>query len=118
MSGGRCWIQRASVALLLLVSLAAGTIALPHSDGADDAACSPVAVAHDQSAHHIGAAENAAPTEPAHCLLCHCLRTYHHAFDRFHQPRHTVRTERLHFAAIDRPSVVAWALVPGRAPPV
>ena len=49
---GPSWIRRAGVTLLLLVSLGAGIFALPHADDAD-VACSPILVAHDESAHHI-----------------------------------------------------------------
>ena len=49
---GPSWIQRAGVTLLLLISLGAGSLALPHNDDAD-VACSPVLVAHDESAHHM-----------------------------------------------------------------
>ena len=115
---GPSWIQRAGVALLLLVSLAAGTIALPHADGADDIICNPIPAAHDQSAHYVGADPTPAPGETDHCFLCHSLRSYYPAFDKFQQHHYTPRTERLHLAPIDRARVVAWTLVPGRAPPV
>lgn len=115
---GPSWIQRVSVALLLLASLGVGTIALPHADGPDDAACSPIAVAHNASAHRIGADSAPGPTEADHCFLCHSLRSLYPAFDKFEQQRYTRRAERLHIAPIDRARVVAWTLVPGRAPPV
>ena len=116
---GPSWIQRAGVALLLLASLGARTIALPHADGADDVACTPIAVAHDESAHSIGADPTpAAPAEADHCFLCHSLRSFYPAFEKFQQHHHAPRTERLHCAPIDRAGVVAWTLVPGRAPPV
>jgi hypothetical protein len=113
---GPSWIQRAGVALLLLASLGAGIIALPHADNAD-AACSPIAVAHDESAHYIGADSTPAPGESDHCFLCHSLRSFYPAFDKFQQHDRALRTERLHLAPIDRARVVAWTLVPGRAPP-
>lgn len=114
---GPSWIQRAGVVLLLLASLGAGTIALPHADGPDDPACSPIAVAHDESAHDIGPDPTPAPAEADHCFLCHSLRSFYPAFDKFEQHHYTPRTEQLHLAAIVRASVVAWTLVPGRAPP-
>jgi hypothetical protein len=111
------WIRHAGVALLLLASLGAGTIALPHADGPDDAVCSPIPVAHDESAHYVGADATPSPAESDHCFLCHSLRSFHPAFDKFEQHHHTPSTERLHLAPIDRASAVAWTLVPGRAPP-
>jgi hypothetical protein len=112
------WIQRASVGLLLLISLGAGTLTLPHARGADDGACSPIAIAHDESAHSIVPGQAAAPDESSHCFLCHSLRTFDQAFDKFQHPHYTPRTERMHLAATDHTCVVAWTLVPGRAPPV
>jgi hypothetical protein len=115
---GPSWIQRSGVALLLLASLGASTTALSHADGSGDAACSPVAVAHDESAHYIGADPTpAAAAEADHCFLCHSLRSYYPAFNRFQQHYYTPRTERMHVPPIDRARVVAWTLVPGRAPP-
>jgi hypothetical protein len=115
---GRSWIPRACIVFLLLASVGTGVVALPHADGDRDAACSPVAVAHDETAHSIHARQRATGDEPAHCFLCHSLRTFFQPFDRFHQPHHLPRTERLHFSTTDRASAVAWTLVPGRAPPV
>lgn len=102
---------------MLVASLGAGSVALPHAEGADDIACAPVAVAHDESAHSITADPSRSPAEAGHCFLCHSLRSFHPAFDKFQQHDYTPRTERLHLAPADRASAVAWTLVPGRAPP-
>ena len=107
---------RAGVILVLLASLTAGSIALPHADA--DAACSPVPVSHDESAHYIGADSTPSPAESEHCFLCHSVRSFYPAFDRFEHDRHGPSAERLHSAATDRARVAAWVLVPGRAPPV
>ena len=115
---GPSWIQRAGVALLLLASLGASAVALPHADGGDDAACSPVAVAHDESAHHLAADPTPAPADGDHCFLCHSVRSYDQAFDRFEQHHYGSRAERLHVAPIARARLTDWTLVPGRAPPV
>ena len=101
---GASWIRRAGVALLLLASLGAGTVALPHADGADDFACTSIAVAHDESAHYIGADATPAPAEADHCFLCHSLRSFYPAFDKFQQHHYSPRTERLHLAPVDRAS--------------
>lgn len=114
---GSSWIRRAGVALLLLASLGAGSVARLHADGADDFACNPIAVAHDESAHSITADSTRAPAEADHCFLCHSLRSFYPTFDTFQQHHYTPRTERLHIAPMDRASAVAWTLVPGRAPP-
>src|SRR5688572_3287359 len=51
---GRSWIRRAGFAILLLGSLFAGMVALPHAEGLDDFACSPAVIDHDESAHYVG----------------------------------------------------------------
>ena len=112
------WIHRAGVAMLLLASLGMAAVAPPHANGADDIACNPVAVTHDESAHSIRAAASIpAPAEGELCFLCHSFRSFYPAFDTFEQHHYTPRTERVHPAPINRASVVAWTLVHGRAPP-
>ena len=112
----RSWIQRAGVVFMLLASLTAGSIALPHANA--DIACSPVFTSHDESAHQIGADPTPAPAESEHCFLCHSLRSFYPAFDKFEHHYVGPRAERLHVAAVDRARIVAWVLIPGRAPPV
>ena len=90
---------------------------LPHADGADDVACSPVPVAHDESAHYVGPGSAPAQTHADHCFLCHTLRSFHSAFDAFQQHSHARDAERLQLARIDRAEAIEWSLVPGRAPP-
>ena len=114
---GPLWIRRAGVALLLMASLGAGAVAPPHVDDCD-ADCSPVAVAHDESAHHIQAASSRTPIDGDHCFLCHSLRSFLSAFDKYEHHYDGPRAERLHIAPVDRALIVAWTLVPGRAPPV
>jgi hypothetical protein len=111
------WIRRAGVALLLLASLGIGSIALPHAE-APDVACNPILVAHDESAHQIGPNTTTAPPESEHCFLCHSLRSYYPAFEKFEHHHSGPRDERLHVAPLDRARLAAWAFVPGRAPPV
>lgn len=115
----RCpsWCRRAAIALVLLASFGAGTFALPHVDGPGDPACSPIAVAHDESAHSVAANPAPAPAGADHCFLCHSLRSFYPAFNKFEQHDYTPRAERLSLAPIGRDSIVAWTLVPGRAPP-
>jgi hypothetical protein len=110
-------VQRAGVAIALLVSLCAGTFTRSHADDADFA-CNPVPVAHDERAHYIGADPTPAPSHADHCFLCHSLRSFHSAFDKFEHHDNAPRVERLHAAQVDRAGVVEWTLVPGRAPPV
>ena len=111
------WIQRAGVVLLLFASLGVAAVAPPHADDRD-ADCSPVPVAHDESAHYIGAASGPAPVDGDHCFLCHSLRSFYSAFDKYEHHHDGPRAERLHVAPFDRAFIVDWTLVPGRAPPV
>jgi hypothetical protein len=110
------WIRHAGIALLLLASLGMGSLGLLHADDTD-VACSPMLVAHDQSAHHIASDPATTPAESEHCFLCHSLRSYYPAFDKFEQHHHGPRVERLHIAPLDLARFAAWAFVPGRAPP-
>jgi hypothetical protein len=118
MFGPRSWAHRAGVTLALLVSLTSGTATLPHTDGPDDFECNPIPVAHDESAHYIGPATVFTAPDAGHCFLCHSVRSFYSAFDRFEQHDNAPHAERLHAAQIDRPALVEWTLVPGRAPPV
>lgn len=114
---GPLWCRRVAIALLLLASFGAGTFALPHEDGAGDAACSPIAAAHDESAHYVAPDPAPAPAGADHCFLCHSPRSFYPAFDKFEQHDYSLRAERLYLAPFDSASIVAWSLVPGRAPP-
>ena len=114
---GRSWIRSGGVALLLLFSLGVSSLALRHTDDAG-VASSPILVAHDESAHHIRAAPTAAPAGSEHCFLCHSLRSYYPAFDKFEHHHSGTRAERLNTAPIARAHLTGWTLVPGRAPPV
>ncbi len=117
MSRVKPWVHRAGVAIALLVCLLASTASLPHSDGPDDIACNPVAVAHDASAHGVRPDTTRSRTAADHCFLCHSLRSFYSAFDTFEHYDNTPHAERLHAAQVDRPGLFAWTLVPGRAPP-
>ena len=114
---GQSWMRRAGVALVLLANLGVGSLALPHGDDRD-AQCSPIVVAHDASAHHIGPLTKPAAAETEHCFLCHSLRSFYPAFDKFEQPHYAPQAERLHITPIDRARLLAWTIAPGRAPPV
>ena len=114
---GQSCVRRATAALILVATLSAGGLALPHVDDRD-VACNPILVAHDASAHQIRPDAKPAPSETEHCFLCHSLRSFHPAFDTFEQPHDAPSAEPLHIARIDRARLLAWTLVPGRAPPV
>jgi hypothetical protein len=118
MSRARWWIRRAGVTVFLIGSLCAGMVAPPHAEGLDDFACSLAAVNHDQSAHYIGSAPPSSDPDTQHCFLCHSLRSFSSALDRFEQRIATPKVERLHAALVALADDSEWALLPGRAPPV
>ena len=111
-------MRRAGIAVALVLSLLSGVVSLAHIDGADDPACNVIAVAHDASAHSIRPATTRPDNDSEHCFLCHSLRSFQPSFNQFHQQDNTPHAERLYAAQIDRPELVEWTLVPGRAPPV
>ncbi len=104
--------------MALFAALCGSAIPIPHAEGIDDPVCSPIPVAHDESAHYVGA--DSAPDEvhADHCFVCHTLRSFHSAFDTFASHDNASQAERLHLSHIDRARLVEWTLVPGRAPPV
>ena len=110
-------MQRGGVAAVLLLSLCAGTFVLPHTDHFDDAACSPIFVNHDESAHYIGAARPPSNADGQHCLLCHSFRSFYPGFEKSIQRDGLIRAEHLHLARVVFAEDLDWSLVPGRAPP-
>ncbi|HKY19776.1 MAG TPA: hypothetical protein VJM31_01040 [Vicinamibacterales bacterium] len=113
----RSWIRQAGVALFVLASLVAGTVAPPHADGQADLACAPLFASHDASAHSVGPASATPHREADHCFLCHSLRSFHPAFEKFEQRDGAVRAERLHATLVVFADRLDWSLAPGRAPP-
>jgi hypothetical protein len=57
-------------ALLVMTGSVPVSIAALLHDGGDDA-CQPTVVAHDESAHRIGAARDTSTPAPQHCVVCH-----------------------------------------------
>lgn len=114
---GNAWIRRASVAVFLLASLCTGVVAVPHADGLDDVACSPVFVAHDASAHYIGDASSSPARDAQHCLLCHSLRSCCSIFEKYELRDGPLHVERPSAAPVAFVGHLEWSLTPGRAPP-
>ncbi len=113
----KSWFQRAGVAVSLLISLCAGSVAPPHIEDLDDIACRPILVNHDESAHYIGAASPSSEVEGEHCFLCHSFRSVYPAFEKFVQHDGALRAEQPHAAPFAFADRLDWSLVPGRAPP-
>jgi hypothetical protein len=74
------WFRsRASgIAATLLLSLATLGVSLhvPHPADCHETDCGAILVAHDASAHRVGANTSTADTHPLHCLVCHWARSF------------------------------------------
>jgi hypothetical protein len=114
---GHSSMRRAGIALLVLASFVAGITSLPHTEGSEDLVCSPVVVAHDETAHYVGAVRGSGGADAQHCFLCHTARSFCSVLDRFEQRDGRLRGERPHIGPIDRRSLAGWTVGPGRAPP-
>jgi hypothetical protein len=70
-------IRASRIAALATVALttAVGSSIMPHEDDCHDAACRPIAVEHDASAHRITIPDGADSHAP-HCLACHWARSF------------------------------------------
>ena len=111
------WASRAGAALMLVATMSAGSVALPHADERD-ADCSPILVAHDESAHHIDQVPNHLRPRPN--TASSAIRFVR--FIRRSIPSSNLTTRpalnSCTLRGIDRARLLAWTLVPGRAPPV
>jgi hypothetical protein len=107
-----------TVAVVLLASLCAGTLAPPHADPLGDLACNPVPVLHDESAHRIGGSTLPNSDHGSHCFLCHLARTFRSPAPAGEQVQESPASiERLHATSVLRQRRTAWSLGPDRAPP-
>jgi hypothetical protein len=70
-------VRASRIAALATVALvtAGGSSVVSHQDDCHDAACHPIAVEHDASAHRI-TAPDAADSHAPHCLACHWARSF------------------------------------------
>jgi len=102
-----------------MLSLAAVGLsaAAPHEDDCHDAACQPIAVEHDASAHRI-TSPVAVEGQALHCLVCHWARSF--------RPRTETRVVAapivglgvtLHIEFVTAAISAPVAQPPGRSPP-
>jgi hypothetical protein len=105
------------VAVLVLASFIASTGALPHTEGLEDFACSPVLISHDETAHHVGSAPAFSHSDAQHCFLCHTARSFGSVLEQFELRDDAQRADTLHTPALDRSAAADWTVRPGRAPP-
>ena len=113
---GKSWIRCGAV-VALLTSLCAGTMSRPHAESSDDLACNPLGVAHDESAHYIGATARSIDTHADHCFICHSLRGLSPGFEKYVLRDSAVSAEGLHARAVVIADRLDWSLTPSRAPP-
>ena len=113
---GKSWIRCAAV-VVLLTSLCAGTMSRPHAASSDDLACNPVGLAHDESAHYIGAAARTLDPHADHCFICHSLRGLSAGFEKYVLRDNALSAEGLHTGTLVIVDRFDWSLTPGRAPP-
>jgi hypothetical protein len=109
--------RRGSIAVVVLVSLLAGTIPVPHTNGLDDPDCFPLLMGHNERAHHFGAAPISSPVSSEHCFLCHSLRSLHQPQERQYQRDLVPGSEQLYVAGRVASARAEWLPTAGRAPP-
>lgn len=111
--------RRTQLAALFALLVMTGSVpvsiaALVHV--ADDAACEPLFVSHDESAHRIGAARTLS-TLPQHCAVCHWLQSFQTTVSSSPIAVHTTDVARLSISSLPIALVHAVVDVPARAPP-
>jgi len=109
---------RAALAAVVLAALCSGPLVLPHADPAGDTACEPALAAHDASAHRFTPGSPPGDSHAQHCFTCHWARSFPvllRASTHVEAPASS--GEGLHAPAVQPRHHIAWALVPGRAPP-
>jgi hypothetical protein len=118
MSWIRGCVRRIAAALLVAVIALGGSMASPHHDDCHDAACAPVAVPHDASAHSFRAPEAAAAAHPQHCLVCHWARSFRpHTEVRFVSALALAAGVRIHVEPLAVAPSATVAQPPLRSPP-
>jgi hypothetical protein len=109
--------RKGLIAVLVLLSLFAGTVPGRHLDALGDPDCLPLFAGHNESAHHFSAVSSSRTDSAEHCFLCHSLRSLHQPHERYQQRDVSAGSEQLYIAG---PAVAAyseWSPTAGRAPP-
>jgi hypothetical protein len=100
--------------VVMLGSVPVSISALLH-DAADDA-CQPRLVAHDESAHRLGAPRTAAPESP-HCFVCHWLHSVQTVVTTTSVGAPASTHHQLSVSALPLASAAALEQLAARAPP-
>lgn len=109
---------RLAATLLLSILSMAATVGTSHASDCHDAACAPIAVQHDASAHQFRAATQDAGSHPLHCLVCHWARSFRpHIEVRFVPAPAMLAGVRIHVESFTVAPVTTAAQPPLRSPP-
>ena len=103
-------------ALLVITGSVPVSIAALLHEGGDDA-CQGVLLAHDESAHRIGAARDSAPADSQHCAVCHWLQSVQAPASAAFMAAPSADTHHLAVSALPLSGTDVLALVAARAPP-
>jgi hypothetical protein len=103
-------------ALLVIAGSVPESIAALLHEGGDDA-CQVVLLAHDESAHRIGAARQSAPADSQHCAVCHWLQTVQAPAAAAFMAAPSVDSHHLALSALPLSGGDVLELVAARAPP-
>lgn len=102
--------------LVITGSVPVSITALLH-EGGDDA-CQVVLLAHDESAHRIGASRDSAPSDSQHCAVCHWLQSVQAPATAAFMAVPAADTHHLAVLALPLSGTDVLALVAARAPPL
>jgi hypothetical protein len=109
---------RGAVAFVLVAGFCAGQVALPHADHFGTAACDPLPVQHDESAHRMRGAASPGDGHAQHCVLCHWSRgSWSLVPTGEYVQQYPGSLESLHASPALSHGRVGWSFRPGRAPP-
>jgi hypothetical protein len=103
-------------ALLVITGSVPVSISALLHEGADDA-CAPVLLAHDESAHRIGAARASAPSDSQHCAVCHWLQSVQAPAAAAFMASPAADSHHLTVSALPLAGAEALDLLAARAPP-
>jgi hypothetical protein len=103
-------------ALLVITGSVPVSISALLHEGADDA-CQPVLLAHDESAHRIGASRDAAPADSEHCAVCHWLQSVQAPAASEFMAAAPADSHHLAVSALPLAGAAALDLLAARAPP-
>lgn len=103
-------------ALLVITGSVPVSILAQLHEGADDA-CQVVLLAHDESAHRVGASRDNAPSDSQHCAVCHWLQSVKAPATAAFMAAPPANSHHLAVSALPLAGSDVLELVAARAPP-